>query len=131
MITRKTGKLWLELITDRKKVTIESVVKPMLKQGWCGKIKICTDALKSYNFLDSRYKHLIIDKKNEGFAVGEKTWTGEIYNVNVNKIEGTWSHLRKLLRTRNAYAQKEFLHLTIAEFMYNYYKLDWFDLIRV
>ena len=92
--------------------------------------KIYTDALKSYEYLKNENTHYVINKKEDGFGIIKTTFWGSRINVNVNKIENFWMHLRKHLSMRYAYNSPQFAHLYIAEYVYNWYKLDWLDLIK-
>jgi hypothetical protein len=130
IINRARTKLWIECIPNRKRQTFQSVIDPLLKQWLFRKCRIHTDAHKSYDYLKSANTHYVINKVQDGFGIIEYTFWGNTIKTNVNKIENNWKHLRTHLRLRHAKLSPQFLHLNIAEYMYNWYKLDWFDLIR-
>lgn len=131
LINRARTKLWIECIPNRKKDTIQKVVDPLLKSWLLRCPRIHTDALKSYDYLEKENTHYVINKAQDGFAIKETTFWGNTINVNVNAIENLWRHLRSHLRKRHAYSSPQFAQLYIAEFMYNWYKLNWFDLIHI
>jgi hypothetical protein len=130
LVNRAGTKLWIECIPNRKRSSIEKVVDPMLKSWLFRKPRIYTDALKSYEYLKYENTHYIINKERDGFAIHETTFWGHCVNVHVNHIESTWKQLRKHLAMRHAYNSPKHVQLHIAEFVYNWYKLDWYDLIK-
>jgi hypothetical protein len=130
IMDRARSKLWIECIPNRRRNTIQQIVDPMLKTWLLLKPRVHTDALKSYEYLAKENTHYVINKVKDGFAIKEKTFWGHSVNVNVNQIESTWMHLRKHLSMRYAYRCPQFAQLYIAEYMYNWYKLDWLDLIK-
>jgi hypothetical protein len=131
MINRDRTKLWIEVIPNRKKPTLEKVINPMLHQPWFGKIKVFTDALTSYEFLKEKNRHYVINKEKQGFGRIVKLGEDSYLHINVNTIENNWRHFRDHLKLRNAYTYPKKMQLHIAEYLYNFYKLDWFDLIRI
>lgn len=130
LVNRDRTKLWIECMPNRKRVTIERIVNPLLKSWLLRKPRIHTDALKSYEYLSAQNTHYVINKVQDGFGIQQRTFWGNTINVNVNKIENTWRQLRQHLSMRYAYNKPKFVQLHIAEFMYNWYKLNWLDLIR-
>lgn len=130
LVNRERTKLWIECMPNRKRDTIQKIVDPMLKKWLLRYPRIYTDALKSYDYLSKENTHYVINKVQDGFAIKETTFWGHTISVNVNHIENTWQHLRTHLSNRYAYRSPQFAHLYIAEFVYNWYKLNWYDLIK-
>ena len=131
LVNRARTKLWIECIPNRKRVSIQAVVDPLLRSWLLRKPRIHTDALKSYDYLAKENTHYIINKKQDGFAIKTTTFWGNTVNVNVNAIENTWRHLRAHLTLRHAYRTPHHAQLHIAEFVFNWYQLNWFDLIKI
>lgn len=131
LIDRKQKKLWIECIPNRKKETIQKVVDPMLKRWLFRYPRVYTDALKSYEYLEKENTHYVINKQQDGFGIQQTTFWGHTIDVNVNHIENLWMQLRKHLSMRHAYSAPQFIQLHVAEFMYIWYKLDWWDLITL
>lgn len=130
LINRERTKLWIEWIPDRSSDSISNIVDPLLQSWLLRKPRIITDKHAGYNYLSAENTHYVINKAQDGFAVNETTYWGNCVNVNVNLIENTWMNLRKHLKLRNAYANKHLLKWHIAEFVYNWYQLSWYDLIQ-
>src|SRR6185312_6117213 len=51
MIDRAQTKLWIECIPNRRRVTVQQVIEPLLRKWLMRKPRIFTDALKSYDYL--------------------------------------------------------------------------------
>jgi hypothetical protein len=131
MVNRERTKLWIECIPNRRRSSIQAVVDPLLRQWLLRKPRIHTDALKSYEYLAAANTHYVINKVRDGFGIESTTFWGRTVKVNVNAIENVWRQLRQLLRARNAYTAPQHTQLHIAEFMYNWYRLSWADLLKV
>jgi ISXO2-like transposase domain len=131
LVNRAHTKLWIECVPDRRRETIAKVVNPLLKQWLLRWPRIHTDALKSYEYLKAENTHYIINKARDGFCVKQRTFWGKEVSVSVNQIEGVWKHLRAHLSMRSAYRTPKLAQLYIAEFMYNWYKLDWWSLVQL
>lgn len=144
IINRDRSKLWIEPISSRSIKEINRVLNKVLPADDC---IIFTDALASYNSLDSKHCHFVINKKTTGFGRKSrrliptntsrynlrlrekyKDW---VINVNVNMIENNWMLLRKVLTTRQAYRHPQYIINHVAEYMYKFYKYNWFDLLRI
>jgi len=131
LINRARTKLWIECIPNRQRETIRSVVDPMLRTWLLKRPRIFTDALKTYDYLAHENTHYVINKVQDGFGVEKVTFWGNTVKVNVNKVENVWRHLRQHLSHRGAYRHPQNAQLHIAEFVYNWYQLDWWQLIRM
>jgi hypothetical protein len=131
IINRTRTKLWIEVMPKRKKPIIEKILTPMLKKVWFGRIQIFTDALTSYEYLKEKHRHHVINKVKEGFGRIVKLGEDNYLHVNVNTIENNWKLLRDQLKLRNAHTYPKHMQFHVAEYLYNFYKLDWFDLIRL
>ena len=118
-----------QLYTSQR-ATIKKVVDPLLKSWLLRKPRIHTDALKSYDYLKNENTHYVINKARDGFSIKERTFWGHGIGIHVNHIESTWKQLRKHLSLRHAYRNQHRIQLCIAEFVYNWYKLNWYDLIK-
>lgn len=129
MINRERTKLWIECIPNRKRETFAQVIDPLLKRWLLRDPRIMTDKHGSYEYLSKQNTHYVINKAVDGFGIEKMSFWGNSVKVNVNKIENLWRHLRRFLRMRSAYRSPHLAHLHIAEFMYNWYELNWFDLI--
>jgi hypothetical protein len=133
MINRDRTAIWIQPIPSRSEGRLSTVIQRYIVPGHT----LMTDGLPSYNNLGDWYTHYVINKVKEGFARDPT----EIDNctrsqkkrlrVHVNKIENSWHLLRDLIRLRNAQCNRHLIHLTIAEYHYNFYKKDWFDLIKI
>ena len=130
VINRSQTKLWMEVVRDRRQYTLKKLISPLLKKWVWNRGKVYTDALKSYGFLKEGVSHHVINKKQDGFARCSHTFWGNCNNVHVNNIESAWKDLRKHLRNRNAYVAPQYVHLHIAEFVYNWYQLSWYNVIQ-
>jgi hypothetical protein len=131
IINRSRTKLWIEVMPNRKKKTIEKILTPMFKKVWFGRINVFTDALTSYEYLKEKNRHHVINKDRDGFGRIVKLGEDNYLHINVNTIENNWKLLRDHLKLRNAYTYPKHMQFHVAEYLYNFYKLDWFDLIRL
>jgi hypothetical protein len=148
IINRDRTKLWVEPIKNRGKKEIFRVLNSIMPKG---KANVFTDALTTYAELDHNHVHFVINKAKQGF--GRKSYrliTGGkfikskriferlkkekaewIVKVHVNFIENNWMLLRKFLVVRQAYRHPHLLINYLAEFIFNFYKHNWLDLLKL
>jgi len=131
IINRTRDKLWIEVMPNRRKKTIQRILNPLFKEGWITRMKVFTDALTSYEYLKEKHHHHVINKAVQGFGRRKLIGVDTYLHINVNTIENNWMLLRKHLTLRNAYIHPTHMAFHIAEYMHNFYQLDWFDLIRI
>ena len=129
LINRSRTKLWMMPIESQQCDIINNLIEEIIEPGTV----LMADGLRAYEQLYKKYQLFVIKKSVQGFGRFSNRLTDTRYecNVNVNTIESTWSHLRKLIRKRNAQTSKLYVHLTIAEFIYRFHNLSYFDLIKL
>jgi hypothetical protein len=148
IINRERTKVWVEPIKNRGKKEIFRVLDTILPDS---KATIFTDALTTYALLDSKHIHFVINKSKQGFGRKsyrlatkgkfikskrifeqiKKTRAEWIVHVNVNMIENNWMLLRKLLVLRQAYRHPHKIINHVAEYLFNFYKYSWLDLVKM
>jgi len=90
-----SGKVQTSVISTRKKRSIEEEVRENVATG----SELFTDALKSYDDLDSEYVHKVVDHAE---AYVDRT-------VHTNKLEKFWSLLKRSIK--GTYVSVEPFHL--------------------
>jgi hypothetical protein len=148
IINRSRTKLWIEPIKNRGKTEISRVLDSVLPEEFAW---IFTDALATYSYLEADHIHFVINKSQEGYGrkslrlITNGTYIHSkrrieqlkqkypewIVHVNVNMIENNWMLFRKLLVLTQGYRHPHMMIYYLAEYVYNFYKLDWFNLIRI
>lgn len=90
---------------------------------------ICTDALVTYDALNTNYRHHTINKAVDGFArEGVDSVIGR-FTVTVNSCEAMWRRLRRLGTERRLMRPSD-VPLLCTEFVFRHYRLSWFALIQ-
>jgi len=132
LINRTRTKVQIVSLSDRKKTSIQEVLKDVLPSQ---NMTIMTDALASYNFFDDENAHFVINKR-WGFARNSYRLCMDrepenILRIHVNTIENNWKQLRHTLVVRSAYTQPHMVMNHVHEYVYNFYHLNWFNLIKI
>jgi hypothetical protein len=134
LINRTRTKMWIAPLGNRKKITIQEILNKILPQN---NATIMTDALASYMYLEDSHSHFVMNKK-WGFArnsyracAGKDPKDPNVIRVHVNTVENNWLLLRNLLRLRHAYCNPQMLMNHVHEYIYNFNRLDWFNLIKL
>jgi transposase-like protein len=111
LLERNTGKVRTSVVETRKKRELQAIVRENVETG----AALYTDALKSYDGLDSKYAHQVIDHA-EAYVDGA---------VHTNKLENFWSLLKRAIK--GTYVSVEpfhlFRYLDEQSFRYNERKL--------
>ncbi len=131
VIDRKRSKLWIQPIRNRSKKSISAAIEPLFPQDSPETLKIFTDALSTYEYLERKHTHYVINKVKHGMGICKRVPNGRYISINVNTIENNWKLLRDHLTIRHAYSDKSRLFLHIGEFMFNWYELSLWDLLRI
>lgn len=116
LINRAQHRCWLLCVEDRSKRPLIEPIKKLVAPG----AVILTNALPTYSLLDTQNRHLVINKRVDGFARIQLDTAGHQPNVNVNHCEAMWSRVRELARTRCINTPADAQYLCI-EFMYKFY----------
>ncbi len=95
LLERKTGTVHTHHVRFRRKHTIHSEIRKMVEPG----SELHTDALPSYDGLDSEYAHKVVDHA-ERYVDG---------NVHTNRLENFWSLLKRSIK--GTYVSVEPFHL--------------------
>jgi transposase-like protein len=95
LLERHTGKVRTCVVDTRKKRELQAQVRSNVEPG----AALYTDALKSYDGLDSEYAHKVIDHA-EAYVDG---------NVHTNRMENFWSLLKRAIK--GTYVSIEPFHL--------------------
>jgi transposase-like protein len=111
LLDRETGKVRTSVVSSRKKKQLQAEIRSNVTAG----AALYTDALKSYDGLDSEYAHKVIDHA-EAYVDG---------TVHTNKLENFWSLLKRSIK--GTYVSVEpfhlFRYLDEQSFRYNERKL--------
>jgi len=107
LLERETGKVRTSVVKTRRKYELQACIRENVAPG----SNVFTDALKSYEGLESDYAHKVIDHA-EAYVDG---------NVHTNRMENFWSLLKRAIR--GTYVSVEpfhlFRHLDEQAFRYN------------
>jgi transposase-like protein len=95
LLDRNTRKVRTSVVDTRKKRDLQKQIKEHIAPG----AELMTDALKSYDGLDSEYAHKVIDHA-EAYVDG---------NVHTNGLENFWSLLKRAIK--GTYVSVEPFHL--------------------
>jgi len=95
LLDRETGKVRTTVVSSRKKKNLQAEIRSMVTAG----AALYTDALKSYEGLDSEYAHKVIDHA-EAYVDGA---------VHTNPLENFWSLLKRAIK--GTYVSVEPFHL--------------------
>jgi transposase-like protein len=95
LLERHTGKVRTAVVETRKKYALQAMVRENVEVG----AALYTDALKSYDGLNSEYAHKVIDHA-EAYVDGA---------VHTNRIENFWSLLKRAIK--GTYVSVEPFHL--------------------
>ncbi len=111
LLERETGKIRTSVVTTRRKGELQRRIRDNVAVGTA----VYTDALKSYDGLDSDYAHKVVDHA-EQYVDG---------NVHTNRLENFWSLLKRAIK--GTYVSVEpfhlFRYLDEQAFRYNERKL--------
>ena len=97
IMERDSKKLILYPVKNRSADTLLPIIQKHVSPG----STIYTDGWRGYANLPNiglGYKHYLVNHSNTFKAVYENAETGDIVNVDTNKIEGAWSHAKKHFR---------------------------------
>ncbi len=107
LLDRETGKVRTSVVGSRRKAHLHREIRENVAPG----SELMTDALKSYDGLDSEYAHKVIDHA-EAYVDG---------NVHTNRLENFWSLLKRSIK--GTYLSVEpfhfFRYLDEQSFRYN------------
>src|SRR5580700_3564245 len=95
LLDRETGKVRTTVVSSRKKKNLQAEIRSTVTAGSA----LYTDALKSYDGLDSEYAHKVIDHA-EAYVDGA---------VHTNRLENFWSLLKRAIA--GTYVSVEPFHL--------------------
>jgi transposase-like protein len=95
LLDRETGKVRTKVVDTRKKSALQAEIRENVTKG----AALYTDALKSYDGLDSEYAHKVIDHA-EAYLDGA---------VHTNRLENFWSLLKRSIK--GTYVSVEPFHL--------------------
>ncbi len=95
LLERETGKVRTSVVGTRRKHHLHAQIRENVAPG----SELMTDALKSYDGLDSEYAHKVIDHA-EAYVDG---------NVHTNRLENFWSLLKRSIK--GTYVSVEPFHL--------------------
>jgi len=95
LLERETGKIRTSVVSTRRKGELQRCVRENVTVGTA----VYTDALKSYDGLDSDYAHKVVDHA-EQYVDG---------NVHTNRLENFWSLLNRAIK--GTYVSVEPFHL--------------------
>jgi len=111
LLERETGKIRTSVVTTRRKGELQRRIRENVATGTA----VYTDALKSYDGLESEYAHKVVDHA-EQYVDG---------NVHTNRLENFWSLLKRSIK--GTYVSVEpfhlFRYLDEQAFRYNERKL--------
>ncbi len=101
------GKVYTEVVSDTKAMTLGKVIDKMVKGGSI----IVTDEWKAYKKLHRKYLHIVLNHDDEEFV------RGAFHN---NSIEGFWSLLKRGILGIYHNVSAKHLHRYCDEFSYRY-----------
>jgi hypothetical protein len=126
MISRVDRRIVIQCIEDRTRESLIEPIQEALQRG----ATVITDALVTYDALDTDYDHHTINKRVDGFAQVQSCERHRSLNVHVNHCESLWSKVRDYARQRHINRRADAPYLCI-EFMFNYYNRHLCDALKV
>lgn len=118
MIGRESGKVYLDVVSERDSAALLSVAKQCAPRD----AVIISDEWAAYGALDRDYQHKWCKKEKKGSHSYPLTykWTDKKnreISVHTNTIEGFWSHFRAMLHWSRGW-NANYIHYILGEFMY-------------
>lgn len=117
-IYRRDGKIYLELVPDAQKPTLEAIIQEKIDEGG----KIFSDTHTGYQGLVGLgYVHRTVNHGEEEYRRG---------NIHINGIEGFWGLSKTNMFSYKGIREKNWKgYLKEMEFRYNYRTLEYEDLV--
>lgn len=104
----KPNRLFCKVVKDTKQSTLESIINQVINKD----SKVITDEWKAYTNLYKNYNHRIVDHHRSEYV--------NSFGDTTNRIENTWSILKRMYIGTYYHISKKHLESYIKEFVFRY-----------
>lgn len=126
MISRDQHSMIIFAVDDRTADSLIEPIEDLIQPG----ATLLTDALSTYNALNTHYDHHDINKRVDGFAQRQSCDRHHSINIHVNRCEAMWSQFRNYARQRRINTAGDATYLCI-EYMHKFYVHHFCDALKV